>query len=192
VEFFFDPIDDPDREAESRAYQAFYRDVTWACADCGSERTLELNPDAVRQLRDALPKNLRHMVSDEKVPSGLHYKVSCVDCNKITNGMPPKRYRASGGADVLELRLVRPGHCVIGWGIVDDIAPSSKDRDKCTVTLESGATFDHDADDVVMIMSQTFDHWKAHAVPGSAYIDHDDDQRPDGDEVVVMPSNTDK
>jgi hypothetical protein len=175
VEFFFDPIDDSDRRQQTLAYQAFYSAVTWACADCGSERTLELNPDTVRQLRDALPKNLRHTVSDEKVPSGLHYKVRCVDCNKTTNGMPPSRYRMgrNGSAELLETRLVQPGHCVIGWGIVDEIGPSTTNPDKLTVTVEGGFTWDEDADDHVMIMSPVFDQWMAHAIPGSKWIEHD-------------------
>lgn len=171
MEFFFDPIDDPDRETRARAHQAFYRDVTWACVSCRSERTLELNPDTVRRLREDLPPSVRHMVSADKVPSGFHYKVSCVDCGETTYGMPPKRYGSSGGAEILEVRLVQPGHCVIGWGIVDELARSTKSPDKMTVTVEAGFTWDEDADGHVTIMSQVFDKWMAHAIPGSKWIE---------------------
>ncbi|MFI9389216.1 hypothetical protein [Kutzneria sp. NPDC052558] len=162
MEFFFDPIDDPDREQEVLAYQAFYRWVTWACVYCRGENTVQTS---------LLPEFSPHY--REKVPSGVHYRVMCQDCRRVSHGFPPEAYCSGGGVETLFVHQVRAGQCVIGWGVVDDIRPSSTNPDKCSVVIEGGFEFDHGANDAVMIMNPLRDEWKLHAIPGSKWIGHD-------------------
>ncbi|MFI9387643.1 hypothetical protein [Kutzneria sp. NPDC052558] len=109
----------------------------------------------------------------EKVPSGVHYRVMCQDCRRVSHGFPPEAYRSGGGVETLFVHQVRAGQCVIGWGVVDDIRPSSTNPAKRSVVIEGGFEFDHGANDAVMIMNPLRDEWTLRAIPGSKWIGRD-------------------
>jgi len=93
VEFFFDPIDDPHRKVRSHAFQAFHRDVTWACVYCRSERTLELNPATVRELREDLPPITTFLNRLLALTIDLQFEQGTVNLVDDDNGLDPLRER---------------------------------------------------------------------------------------------------
>ncbi|MFI9387642.1 cytochrome P450 [Kutzneria sp. NPDC052558] len=146
MELIIAPTDNPYRQQENLALQAFYEDVLFACSSCASENTVESMD---------LPKDSPHhgAVAPKQVAAdddNTHYMVACGDCGQVTQGVLPARFSQENGWIMETIWHVHVGDVVVGWGVIDKIRPSS-DGMAYIVTTKDGYTFDYpDGDDVIV------------------------------------------